>query len=196
MEEAIRSFIAIQLSSEVQVALNLVEEQLISKGVDGIRWVKPENIHLTILFLGDISQRRVGDIIAVMDKAAKACSPFVIKIGGLGAFPDRRKPRVVWVGVDAPIELIHLHHNIETGLVPIGCQSDGKRLKPHLTIGRIKHQASRQSLDMVSEVLNGKNYLAVCEQMVESIHLIKSKLLQSGPVYSPIAAVSLGKNKG
>ena len=192
MEEAIRIFIAIKLSSQMENRLTLVRQQLMMRDIKDIRWVKRENIHLTIRFLGDIPTGKVGDIITVLDEAAKRSSPFVLRIGGIGAFPNKRTPRVVWVGVDTPLELIDLHRNIERGLDKIGFQSDEKGLKPHLTIGRVKREASRQSLEM----LVNNEFPTVGEQMVESIHLIESELRPEGAIYSTLVTVNLGEGTG
>ena len=191
MGEVIRVFIAIKLSSQVQDELRLIGQQLIKRGVHGIRWVKPENIHLTIQFLGDISKRKLNDIIIGLNEASNLTMRFRVHIGGMGAFPHVRKPRVLWIGVDAPLELLDLHRNIKRGLEKIEIQTDGKVLRPHLTIGRVKRDASRHSLEIVSDMVENYEISTVGEQMVESIHLIESKLRPTGPIYKALAVVKL-----
>ena len=193
MEEPIRIFIAIKLSSQVRDSLTLVAQQIIRRGIKCVRWVKPENIHLTIRFLGDISNGKVGDIVHVIGEAVKICSPFTLRFGGIGAFPNHRKPQVVWVGVDSSLELLDLHSKIERRLYQAGFQGDNKGLRPHLTIGRLRRELSHYDLKMIADLVMNNEFPTVGEQVVESIHLIKSELRSEGPTYSFLASVKLGE---
>jgi RNA 2',3'-cyclic 3'-phosphodiesterase len=191
MEDPIRAFIAIKMSGQLRNVLTLVGLQLIKGGINDVRWAKPENIHLTLQFLGDIPVSKIDDINTVIKKAAKQCSPFVLHIGGIGVFPNLRKPRVIWVGVDTSPKLTGLHGNLEEGLDKIGFQGDGRKLNPHLTIGRFKRNISQQSVQILGDLLLRNEIPIVAEQMVESIHLIKSELRSEGPIYSTLKTVIL-----
>ena len=126
MSKTIRTFIAIKLTKPIEDGLRSVVQQLMKQGASGVRWVKPGNIHLTIKFLGDIVVDQVDDIGAVMKYAARKATPFKLKIGGIGAFPNLHKPRVIWVGVNEYQNLRDLHQEIELGLDRLGIRGDGE----------------------------------------------------------------------
>ena len=196
MEDPIRTFIAIKLSGQLRTVLTSVGQRLEKGGINDVRWVKAENIHVTLRFLGDIPVGKIDDINTAIRMAAKQYSPFVLHIGGIGVFPNLRKPRVIWVGVDASPELTGLHGNLGKCLDKIGFLSDGRKLNPHLTIGRFKRNVSRQSVKIAEDMLTRNDVPIVGEQMVESIHLIKSELRPEGPIYSTLATVILGEGPG
>ena len=112
--ETIRAFIAIELPSQVQKKLGEVINRLKRAPVESVRWVQPHNIHITLKFLGDVPINQIPILTQVLKDETLRHKPFEISIGGLGAFPNLRKPRVIWVGVEAPPGLARLQAGIET----------------------------------------------------------------------------------
>ena len=193
----IRTFVAVELEAslcqalaQVQMALRSRLEQ--SAGSDiRIQWVKPESIHQTLKFLGDIPEDRVPDVQAALARVAGGHSRFTVDVEGLGVFPDARAPRVLWVGLTAHVDALkRLAADIEAALGAIGFAPESKPYNPHLTLARIKER-SRD----VGRALSDESMLAQDTKLgaltVAAVSLIKSDLQRSGSVYTRLCAVPL-----
>ncbi len=134
----IRAFIAIELPAKLIEALGAVETELKASLRAAKGWVRPENIHLTVRFLGDVDEKMLPDITVGLKKAAQEHKPFTLSAGGVGGFPGLRAPRVLWVGVKESPELQRLHQNIEDRLLAEGFAKEQRPFKAHLTFLRIK----------------------------------------------------------
>ncbi|HDD53686.1 MAG TPA: RNA 2',3'-cyclic phosphodiesterase [Thermosulfidibacter takaii] len=138
-----RAFIAMELSPQVKESLRKLINDLKSRNIKG-RWVPPENIHLTLRFLGNIEEDQVKAIEQLLEEVAEEADPFQISIEGLGAFPHPARPRVLWVGVkEGTTTLQRLYQIIEKGLVRLGFPPNDKSFKPHLTLARFKNPLER-----------------------------------------------------
>ena len=138
----IRTFVAIELSDEIKRVLSELMESLREKDIREVRLVRPEGVHLTLKFLGDIP---VGKVDAV--KEALSCvtshAPFELDLDGTGVFPNERKPRVLWVGIKGDMAPLNaLQSDVENALEGIGFRRERRDFSPHLTIGRIRDTAS------------------------------------------------------
>ena len=144
-KEVIRTFIAVDLPENVKEAIGQVSEQL-QDNLSGtpVRWVNPEKIHLTLKFLGDVSRENISIVQKILESEASKRQAMEIGIGGIGAFPKIRHPRVIWIGVEAPSELFDLRRGIESGVARLGYNYDKYDFTPHLTLGRISRKASAQ----------------------------------------------------
>ena len=110
MPDDIRAFLAIQLPDDVTAALGHLADQIARTGIGGLRPVRPENMHLTLKFFGDVNARQVEAIIDIVTHTAKSIRPFTLRLGNVGAYPNNRSPRVLWVGLDgdvAPLQDAH-----------------------------------------------------------------------------------------
>ena len=188
MTQTIRAFIAIELPPPVTALLGKVQQDLKALQL-GARWVRPENIHLTLKFLGDISPGQVDRISGAMAAAVRGILPFTLAVGGLGVFPGPNRPRVIWVGIGGIIQPLHeLQRNLEERLAEAGFPKDSRSFKGHLTVGRFKEPADpatiRQVLAQYSELGN---------ETFETggIVLFKSDLGPSGAVYTHLKRVEL-----
>lgn len=188
----IRAFIAADLPEDLRHALARVTQHLKSelKGVP-IRWVPPENIHLTLKFLGEVSQRNLPFLIELLQGGVADQRPFEFGVGGLGAFPDIRRPRVLWVGVKGPKELHDLHHAVESAMEKIGYAREARPFEPHLTLGRVSRNASPEEVRRVSETLRAVQVGFLGSALVEEIYLYRSDLRPTGAVYTRLAAAPL-----
>jgi len=136
-EEIIRTFIAIELPENIHNKLQKLQDDLRASMPD-VRWTKPTNIHLTLKFLGDVEASRIDRIGEILKGIARNYSPFEMNLAGIGAFPNSRKPSIIWTGVEKGAgQLIEIAKNIESAMEKIGFPKEKRPFKPHLTVGRI-----------------------------------------------------------
>jgi 2'-5' RNA ligase len=180
MPEFIRSFLAFDLESEtVRKKLAAVQNLLVQTDAD-LKLVEPQNIHVTIRFLGDIAPNMVEKVFEEMQKVQFA--PFEAQIEGLGVFPDLRYPRVVWVGItEGADQLKNVFNQLEPHLRGLGFTPDPKGFSPHLTIARVKSGKNKAQLaDFVTK--NAHQCFGTIK--AECLRLKKSDLTPRGPIYS------------
>ncbi|MCP2605109.1 RNA 2',3'-cyclic phosphodiesterase [Candidatus Aminicenantes bacterium AH-873-B07] len=183
-----RLFIAIELSSEVKKGLMELINILKSKG-EGVKWVNPENIHLTLKFLGETSPSRIQEITDSLKKSVKNFSSFYLSIKGTGCFPSEKKPpRVLWVGVEHNNYLIDFQREIEKNLKEIGFPEEERKFIPHLTLGRVK---SPSRLGLIKEEHEKHKEKFFGKIKVKEIILFQSILKPEGAEYIPLARISL-----
>ncbi|MGE5197915.1 MAG: RNA 2',3'-cyclic phosphodiesterase [Deltaproteobacteria bacterium] len=186
-----RAFIAIELTEEVRNALRNLQERLKASQADA-KWVEPENIHLTLKFLGDITEEQLSKIIAILDNVAADTEIFLIRISCLGAFPKKDFPRVIWVGIDTgEKETKELAKALENKIEKIGIPRENRPFSSHITIARIRSSVGRDKL--VRELDNLGDYFKETpqEMRVAKITLFKSTLTPKGPVYEIVKETSL-----
>lgn len=191
-KDKIRAFIAIELPEEARAELGRMIDAL-RKAVGGgggkdLKWVNPDNIHLTLKFLGDVAPEMIDEVAGAMDEAASGTGPMSLAIGGVGGFPNLRSPRVVWAGLDAPEELAELHEALEDALAPLGFAPEERAFRPHLTLCRVKAPAAGRSIGPKAEALDPGEKVRFT---AGSISLIKSVLTPKGPKYTVLKEVHL-----
>lgn len=192
MMEQIRSFIAIELPAEVKLALASLQERLKSGSRAPVRWVEPDNIHLTLKFLGNIDAGITGQITAALREAVGNTRPFHLEVKGLGVFPNPRRVQIVWVGLTGELDsLTRLHRNIESGLVPLGFKAETRPFSPHLTLARVRDRASPRERQGLGNLVTGISFESGTVLNVDSVHLMRSQLTDEGPVYTRISSVNL-----
>lgn len=175
---SIRAFIAISLPADVQQLLGAVSQELATR-VPGraVAWVRPENIHLTLRFLGDTPLARLDRLTSLLDAVAARHRPFNLALGRLGVFPNERRPRVIWVGLTGDPPTAALQKDLDAALLPLGWQQDGKPFSPHLTLGRVKGSHDQIRLPWGKAVVP-------TSFTVDRLHLIESELRPQGPLYT------------
>jgi len=193
MAQEIRTFIAIELSDLLKARLNELEEGLKEQAPPrAVRWVRPEGIHLTLKFLG---QTPVGEIEPIVKALALACasfSPFLCTVGGLGCFPNLRRPRVIWVAVEEPMGAIsRLQEAVERACAELGFGRESRAFHPHLTLGRLRDRASAQERRAVGELIQGTEAPCVGTLTAKMISLIRSDLRPTGAVYTTLREIEL-----
>jgi RNA 2',3'-cyclic 3'-phosphodiesterase len=189
--EQIRSFIAIEMPPEVRKSLIRLQQGL-KGGGQQIKWVEPQNMHLTLQFLGNIDAGKVSSITTAIEKAASGIRPFHIEVGGLGAFPDMRRVNIIWVGLTGDLEkLERLQKNIGANLTPLGFPPETRPFTPHLTIGRVRDFARPEERVAIGQMIARTDYSVKHKIDVVAVNLMKSQLTREGPIYSKQAAVTL-----
>jgi 2'-5' RNA ligase len=187
----LRTFIAADIPLPIQqIMQSHVDNLRLSLG-DLVRWVPVKNIHITLKFLGDISPASVELLIQMLRTEAASCPPFDIAIGGLGSFPNSKRARVLWVGIQAPAELEALQRGIEAACVRLGYPPDAHPFSPHLTIGRVREQISPADQQKVRKTLEEITIDSLGTARVDSIHLYKSDLKPGGAVYTRLFSAPL-----
>lgn len=184
-----RTFIALELSRESQEALGrLIEE--VRPELGRLSWVKPENMHLTLKFLGEVAEESIEGIKEALSRIAEEHSKIRYRILGLGCFPNARRPRVLWAGMKGEIEkAAALQAAVEEALSRLGFQKENRRFSPHITVARIKGYIDSQQL---SSVLGRYGAKLIGRESGGIIALMKSELRPGGAVYTRLAAFELG----
>jgi 2'-5' RNA ligase len=186
----IRTFIAVDLAAGVKDRLNSLQEQLGRSG-SGVKWTRPENMHLTLLFLGEVAELEVVSICRVVQQRARKHPPFTLEVAGLGAFPNVRRPKILWAGIaDGVKELCALHANLEEGLLELGCyRREDREYTPHLTLGRLSHDDRD---DEWGTVLVTHTDWRGGTTPVDEVLVMASEMRKGGPEYSVLGRGSLG----
>jgi 2'-5' RNA ligase len=178
-----RCFIAIEIPSDIRSALIELQTDLRSAGAD-VAWTNPDNVHLTLKFLGEIDKKLISEVEKVCTETIADVPPFELKISGTGVFPNARHPRVLWIGLGGEIEkLERLQEQLDERLARVGFDNEEKDFQPHLTIGRIRSNKNLRELLARSDGYT----LPALSFVVQEIVLMKSDLLPSGACYSELA---------
>ena len=184
----IRSFIAIELPEETRQSLTAIQEQLKQTGA-GVRWVKPGSIHLTLKFLGNIHPEQVDDIAVVAAQVVRNEPVLTLRAGGLGGFPNQRKPRVIWIGMEGEVQrLTRIQARVENALEPLGFVREKRVFQPHLTIGRVKDRRRLQALIDAMATLDMPPFNSFD---ADEIILYKSDLRPTGAIYTKLHRMPL-----
>ncbi len=192
MPDVLRTFIAIDLSANIQTKLEQVVRQLqeLQRSLP-LRWVTVDNIHLTLKFLGDVPVANLDPLKQIIKNEAGKVPGFEIIVQGLGAFPSVKKPRVVVVKVKAPGELQVLQSGIEVEAARLGIPREERPFSPHLTIGRVSRSASNSDVQQIGQVVELADVGMIGTMRVQAVHLIRSDLRPNGPVYTHLFSAGL-----
>jgi 2'-5' RNA ligase len=190
MGNELRAFVAIDLNQETRASLCTLQEALQKKLTGSVSWVKPDNIHLTLRFLGHINQDQVKNIKTIIDVIAKKIKQFNINLGVLGAFPNTANPRVLWVGIHYGFdELNRINAQLEESLEAIHFGVGEKYFHPHMTIARIKHLDDNSILRQLTQQIKPAQVVSI----VDSIMLFKSISSAEGAVYEKLHTAKLAQ---
>jgi RNA 2',3'-cyclic 3'-phosphodiesterase len=186
----VRTFVAIDLDDAMRRSAVRVQERL-QTGKWDVKWVEPENLHVTLRFLGEIDEAALAGVIAALERSAATIAPFEIAMRGLGWFPPRRPPRVVWAGIVEPTGRLHrLHESLEHELRSLGLGEDEERFHAHVTLGRVRTPKGVSELEQAI----GATALEERSRTVDALVLRKSDLGPKGPRYEVLKNVLLTGN--
>ncbi|MFH1648060.1 MAG: RNA 2',3'-cyclic phosphodiesterase [Chloroflexota bacterium] len=191
--EDIRSFIAVELTPEIKLALTRLQDHLKAGCRAPVRWVEPGNIHLTLKFLGNINPGLTGSVATALEKAAAGMRPLHLEVTGLGVFPNPRRVQIVWVGMAGELESLgRLQQRIESGLAPLGFKAESRPFTPHLTLGRVRESAAPDERQDLGRLIADSTFEGGGQMEVDAVYLMRSRLTPEGPVYSRLSSVRLG----
>jgi 2'-5' RNA ligase len=181
---SVRAFLAIPLPRQLQESIRVIQTEL-QASIAEARWTRPENLHLTLHFFGEIDQETLEKLKVSM-LSIKGCQrPFQVEVKGLGAFPNPYRPRVIWLGLKPRGQLEQLHRAIEPCLSQAGLTTDSRPYSPHLTIGRLR----RDKLDL-TELFSSMQQKRIEPLTVDRYILYESRLHPEGAQHVPLLTVN------
>lgn len=194
MQRKIRSFIAVELSPDVRGrAQQLIQRLRVTDA--RVHWVENQNLHLTLKFLGEIESLEIPGICRQLQQAVAEIESFDLEFHGVGAFPDASNPRTIWLGVRAGGEaMVALHQRVEGALTEFGFRVEGRRFRPHVTLGRVRdtRHGKRDLENLINLYDDAPGGISHCDEVV----LFASLLEGDGQVYEPLGRAELGSAIG
>jgi 2'-5' RNA ligase len=182
----IRSFLAFELPFQIKEQVGKISKELQQSHLP-VRWVKVENIHLTIVFLGSITEETIAGVKLRAGPIVERFSAFQIRLNGVGVFPNWRRPRVLWIGLDGQVRgLSDLRDELQAALEDLGFKPENRPFRPHLTLGRFKGTVIRA--EELKWILDRFHVINSDDDYLKELVLFKSDLRPAGPIYAKMAA--------
>lgn len=183
-----RAFIALNLPKKERQRIHRAA-RLLRDAELPVRWVEPDNLHITLKFLGELRPERLQAVEETLARVAEGTAPFTLNLSGFGAFPTIRRPRVIWLGVDATPELRCLKQDLEWALSDCGFDAETRAFHPHLTLGRADAGDGAGAFRGLDEVVAGMDFHA--EVTLHTVDLMRSHLSRAGARYSVVSNAKL-----
>lgn len=186
----IRAFLAVPFEPEIQERISELSCP-IREQTSVFRWVKDENLHLTLRFFESVEESKISAMREALGRKLREFPCFKIVISGFGAFPDFYRPRVLWIGIkQGSEESIRLKSSVDDALVSLGFPKEAQSFVPHITVGRLKmSKRADPGLEPVASSI-----MSSVESEARGLVLFKSELAPSGPVYSELFRIDLGRS--
>ena len=183
-----RVFVGINFTKKQRIKMHRAASALRTRALP-VRWVEPENFHVTLKFLGEVRRGQTEKVLGAMERAVSGTPPFQAKIRGFGAFPTVRRPDVIWLGVEACPEMRCLKQDLEWSLGDVGFTSESRSFHPHITLGRVRDEGGPGAFRNLDEAFSELDFDEVVR--VRSIDLIRSHVSAEGPRYSVVSSIPL-----
>jgi 2'-5' RNA ligase len=185
----LRTFIGVDIGKSIRDRAVALQETLARTGAD-VKWVEPDNLHVTLLFLGEVDNREVPAVCRVVAEQVRQHAAFPMTIETLGCFPNPRRPRVLWIGVgEGSKELCALHDGLEPPLLELGCyRREERQYTPHITLGRVK---SERPSELLGTALTKHTGWKGGQIAVDEILVMSSELASKGPIYTVLSRAKL-----
>jgi 2'-5' RNA ligase len=191
-----RTFIALEMNDALQRHLTDVIRQ-VAQVLPAIRWIEPVSIHLTLAFLGELTDEQVAEAVQATQIAAQQAQVFSYRLSRLGTFGSPRYPRVIWMGIEeASGSLVSIHRLLSQQLLQRGFEIDTRPFSPHLTLARLKSPLSLQEQQQLQSLLTDQacNLVTTSSYAVHHLDVMKSELLRTGARYTCLRSCPMGKN--
>ena len=202
--DSVRVFVAVGISAEAREQLVGAVERIRQDIPQGIQWANPDGMHLTLKFMGNIPSTGVGPLLDCLRPVAAGHSHFQLHLAGLGMFPNRRKPRVLWAGVDGDLDALSILQQASEEAInalgyppPPGAAQRSRRssierpFRPHITLGRPRRSVSDSQLARIGSAVSGTPAPSPVGWQVESVDVMQSELHPSGARYTILGSVPL-----
>jgi 2'-5' RNA ligase len=186
---AVRLFIAINLPESERQAIHHSTAPL-RAAASSVTWVAPDCIHLTMKFLGEQRPEEVSTVRDALAEVTRRFQPLRLDVGGVGAFPHLRAPKIFWMGITPDPKLELLHHDLEVACEALGHEVDARAFRPHITLGRVKREVAGEQAGSLATLARSVWYRGAIE--ARSVDVMQSELSSAGPRYTVLAAVPLG----
>ena len=190
----LRAFIAIEIPLGIRETVCKAITPLQNGLGSAVRWVPMENMHLTLKFLGDVSPANVEMLSQMLHAEADLFHCFDLHLSGLNSFPNLKRPRVIYIGIQAPTILEALQRGFDSASRRLGYESEERGFSPHLTIGRVKQTITATEQQTIRRALEDARIDLLGTARVDSVHLYKSDLKPSGSVYTRLFSAPLRKS--
>lgn len=188
----IRTFVSIELGLNVKSALADLIEGFRRAELRGVKLVRPEGIHLTLKFLGDVSEDRIESVVAALSRSVRCQRPFTLELGDLDVFPNRDTPMVFWIGLQGGMATLHtIRQRLEDYLEAQGFVRDRRSYRPHLTLARIKRGVGALERREVARELLSYPFKPGLRMCTDAVSLMKSTLMPDGAIYECLTSVPL-----
>jgi RNA 2',3'-cyclic 3'-phosphodiesterase len=184
-----RIFIAVDIGSALRQRTAQLLQKL-SRLAPDVKWVAENNMHITLLFLGEVKELDLPPICRIVKEQAVGFPAFTLEIGGIGAFPTPRRPKILWAGVnEGAADLKRLHQRLEQPLLELGCyRREERAYSPHLTLGRLSEDDRAQAWgSIIAQFADWQGGSA----RIDEVLVMSSELRRSGPIYSVVGRVPL-----
>lgn len=190
-----RVFAALELPPHNQARLGEALTGLQAAAPPGsVRWVRPEAMHLTVKFLGDVDSARLPAVETALAEAASGAQPLHLSLAGLGVFPHARRPQVIWAGVQGDVDKLQaLQAALEAKTTALRFAPEGRAYKPHMTLGRVHGDLLPADLQRLLQHLAANQHEPLGEFEADTLTLMRSDLRPAGPVYTRLFAARLGE---
>ena len=183
----VRTFVAFDTPVEIRESMSSLQSELKRSNAD-VRWESLGKLHATIKFLGDVDERNLPKIIAKIEQSVSNAPPFTITYSGIGAFPDKRHPRVIWIGCEtSDSTLLKMKNELDAALQPYGIPIEERAFHPHITLGRVK---SANGINDLLSMLENLTFEPRSTK-VDRIVVMKSTLKPQGSEYSLLTTIPL-----
>ncbi len=193
VEKKVRSFIAIPVPSERIEALEQSVKHLDEEIGRHVRWVRPEGIHLTLKFMGDIPAATAERVLEALLPVTAGFNSFQLSISGLGVFPNSRRPRVLWAGLDGGLKsLSELHMAVDEAVGKLGLPKDQRPFSPHLTLGRVRRDAAEGQLQKIGEAMSSTKIPSVPAWLADMVNLMRTELDPAGSRHYLMGSAPIG----
>ena len=182
-----RTFIAVELPEQIKKEIEQLQTPL-KKTNAFVSWVKPGNIHITLKFLGEVPEEKINEVFSATELALKNAKRFKMNLKGMGAFPDFRRPRVIWIGAGkGGEELSDMATKIEEETEKIGYPKEKRKFSAHFTIGRVK---SPKNIEKLIELVKSSDFETE-DMEVNEVTVMRSQLHPAGAIYTPLKKIPL-----
>jgi 2'-5' RNA ligase len=188
MAPTLRVFLAINLPPPERRAIREATATM-RAAAPGLAWVIEDNLHLTLKFLGPQESSAIDTLRDTLAPVVARAAPMALELEGLGAFPNRRTPRVIWLGVAAEARLELLHHDIETSCADLGYEMEGRTFRPHLTLGRARAALAAPAAHALSAAARDVQF--VSRVPVASLEIMASEIATLGATYRELASLPM-----
>ena len=188
MHRWVRTFVAVEAPGDVcGPAVRLISRLRTTSA--NVRWVEPP-LHFTLKFLGDVDVLEIPDVCGAVADAVADVAPFQLEVRGAGAFPTADRPRTIWIGTGAgTAEMIDVHTRLEQSLTELGFRAEGRRFRPHLTIGRVRR--SPEGIAELGRAVQNEAEFLGGGMLVDELQVFSSRLERTGPVYELLGRAEL-----
>ncbi len=184
----VRLFVAVEITEETRNKLAAFQNKL-KKAAADVGWVAPENLHITLKFIGYIDEEKIEEVRTIIKDSVTHIKPFNLSYTGVGAFPSPKSPRVLFAqAIDTGGGLAKIHERLDNQFMALGVEHEARKFDAHLTVGRVK---TRRNVSKLMECLNSYHGFHFGLEHITQVVLMKSTLSPEGPIYTKLHSVDL-----